>query len=58
MAYAAAYFSNSGGHVNITVIVTLSSLARAEEQPDADGVECEAEVGFLVCPCVQSEVAR
>lgn len=48
MAYVAAHFSNSGGHANIIFTVNLSSLVSADQQPDTDGVECEAEVGFLL----------
>jgi len=56
IAYVAAQFSNSGGYANIILTVNLSSLVSAHEQPDTDGVECEAEVGFLVWPFVQSQV--
>lgn len=56
MEYVAVYFSKSGGYANIIFTVNLSSLVSADQQPDTDGVECEAEVGFLVCPFVQSEM--
>lgn len=47
MAYVAARFSNSGGYANISFTVNLFSLVSADQQPETDGVECEAEVGFL-----------